>query len=172
MNNKKYIYVLLLPLYLSCNPLYKKYQTIDIEALKSNLYNEQHKIIKDILSKESKSSILIIRWKKNMLVKDAPLYYSALLYTSLDGKIKLLSNYKKNKEKEILITKDSSNEYFREFSYILNNYLQGKDEHLLSLRDSFSSSEMNSPYYIYDFVKHKKFKINSFIFDKEGKIIQ
>ena len=107
-----------------------------------------------------------------MLVKDTPLYYSALLYTSLDGKIKLLSNYKKNKEKEILITKDSSNEYFREFSYILNNYLQGRDEHLLSLQDSFSSSEMNSPYYIYDFVKHKKIKINSFIFDKEGKIIQ
>ncbi|AQX07988.1 hypothetical protein [Elizabethkingia ursingii] len=167
-----YIFIPILLLFFGCNSSYQQYKSLNNDIIKNNLYNQQLKIIKSILVKENKYSILIIRWKKNMLVKDAPLYYSALLYSSLDGKTKLLSNDEKNKEKEILITKDSSNEYFREFSYILNNYLQGKDEHLLSLRDSFSSSEMNSPYYIYDFVKHKKIKINSFIFNKEGKIIQ
>ncbi|OPB87735.1 hypothetical protein [Elizabethkingia occulta] len=169
---RTYIFIPILLLFFGCNSSYQQYKSLNKDIIKNNLYNQQLKIIKSILITENNYSILIIRWKKNMLIKDSHLYYSALLYSSLDGKIKLLSTDEKKQKKEILITKDSSNEYFREFSYILNNYLKGKDEYLLSLQDSFSSSEMNSPYYIYDFVKHKKIKINSFIFDKEGKIIQ
>ena len=167
---KKYIYLLLLSFCFSCNSLYKKYQNLNEEAFKSGLYNKQLKIIKPILAEEKNPIILIINWKKNILKQDAVLYYSTLLYNPSNGKIKLFRTTEEKPEL-VITTENLSDNHFKELVYILDNYLNGKEEYLLSLQDSFSGSE-STPYYIYDFVKNKKLKINSFFFDKDGKIIQ
>ncbi|WEK70279.1 MAG: hypothetical protein P0Y62_01750 [Candidatus Chryseobacterium colombiense] len=165
------IYILFLALFFSCTPLYKQYELLNNNTIKNSLYSDQSKIIKSILSKEKKQVILVISWKKNILVKNGPLYYTALLYNAVNGEKKIIKTTEQNPDKEILL-KITSDKEFKEYLYILENYLEGKDEYLLSLEDSFSSSEANSPYYLYDFVKNKKLKIKSFAFNKNGKIIQ
>ena len=54
----------------------------------------------------------------------------------------------------------------------LENYLSGNLEYLLSLEDSFSSAEVGSYFYVFDFEKHKVYKINAIAFDNKGKLIQ
>lgn len=154
----------------SCNTFYKQYQDLNSKVQKSELYLEQLRLIQPILSKEKKPFILIINWDKNILTKDI-LTYRALIYFPQNGEKKLLKTTKA-KPDEIITSSEINNENFKELAYILDNYLNGKEEYLLTLHDSFSSSEMNAPYYIYDFIKNKKLKIKSFFFDKEGKIMQ
>lgn len=168
---KKYIYLLSLILCFSCNPFYKEYQELNKESLKNNLYYEQLRVTKAILSKEKNPIILIISWKKNILVKDGALYYSALIYNPLNKAKRAIMTTEK-KSNEIITSDDLSNINFRELNYILDNYLQEKKDYLLSLEDSFSGAESSYPYYIYDFVKNKKLKIKSFAFDIKGNIIQ
>lgn len=168
---KIYIYLLLLIL-CSCNPIYKQYQSLNNNTTKNSLYNEQISAIKSILSKEKQPLILIISWKKNILIKNGSLYYTALLYNPINGNKKFIKTTEQNPKKEILLDETTSGKIFQQHLYILKNYLEGKEEYLLSLQDSFSSAEMNSPYYIYDFVKNRKLKINSFAFNENGKIIQ
>ncbi|MDY3344208.1 hypothetical protein PG326_02920 [Riemerella anatipestifer] len=167
---KKCIYLLLLSLCFNCNPLYEEYKNLNKEISKSKLYKEQLKILRPILSKQKKPVILIINWKKNILKKDGSLYYSALLYDSSNKKIGLFRTTEKKPE-VVIATEDLSDNHFKELLHILDNYLNGNEAYLLSLQDSFSCSE-STPYYIYDFIKNKKLEINSFFFNKDGKIIQ
>ncbi|TZF99108.1 hypothetical protein FW781_04050 (plasmid) [Chryseobacterium panacisoli] len=138
---------------------------------KGNLYNEQLRNIKSILSKENRRAILIISWEKNILGEDGGLYYKALIYDPLSGEKKLFRTTERNPE-TIIIPEDNSDVNFKELIYILDNYINGNEEYLLSLKDSFNSAEIGYPYYIYDFAKDKKIKIKSFVFDKNGKLIQ
>ncbi len=155
----------------SCNPLYKKYKRLNDNVPKGKFYTKQLEIIKPILSKEKEDVILIISWEKNILVKNGNVYYNALIYYPSTGEKKLFRTTEKN-PRTIVESNNTSDVHFRELVYILDNYLDGKEEYLLSLNDSFSSSELSTPYYVYDFNKNKKIKINSFFFEKSGKIIQ
>ncbi|OJX31256.1 MAG: hypothetical protein BGO86_05045 [Chryseobacterium sp. 36-9] len=168
----KKIYLLLVMIILfSCNPLYKKYKRLNDNVPKGKFYTKQLEIIKPILSKEKEDVILIISWEKNILVKNGNVYYNALIYYPSTGEKKLFRTTEKN-PRTIVESNNTSDVHFRELVYILDNYLDGKEEYLLSLNDSFSSSELSTPYYVYDFNKNKKIKINSFFFEKSGKIIQ
>ncbi|PZU78445.1 MAG: hypothetical protein DI529_17915 [Chryseobacterium sp.] len=137
---------------------------------KSKFYLEQQTLIKPILKKEKEPFILIISWNKSMLSQEN-MTYTALLYNPSSGGKKLFRTTEE-KPKEVIVSENLSDAHFTELVYILDNYLADKEKYLLSLQDSFSSSEIGSPYYIYDFMKNKKLKINSFFFDKDGKIIQ
>lgn len=161
---KKYIYFLLLSFCISCNSSYKQYQNLNNETFKGELYNKQLKKIRPILIKEKEPVILIINWKKNILKQGGALYYSALLYNPSNRKIKLFRTTEEKPE-VVIATEDVSDMHFKEFAYILDNYLNGNEKYLLSLQDSFSGSE-SSPYYIYDFIKNRKLKINSFFLIK------
>jgi hypothetical protein len=133
--------------------LYKKYQSLNNDMVKNSLFNEQLLAIKSILSKEKQHLILIISWKKNILVKNGSLYYTALLYNPINGNKTFIKTTEQNPKKEILLDVTTSGIRFQQHLYILENYLEGKEDYLLSVQNSFSSAEMNSPYYIYDFVK-------------------
>lgn len=150
----------------SCNPLYKQYKSLNDS--KGRLYTKQLKIMKPILAKESSPVILIICWEKSLLVKNGNLHYKALIYNPSNNERKLLRTTEKNPETMVL-SNDISDPKFKELSFILDNYIKSNEEYLLSLKDSFETSY---PYYIYDFPKNKKLKVNAFIFDHEGKIIQ
>ncbi|MGS0747495.1 hypothetical protein [Halpernia sp. GG3] len=167
---KQYLLFTMIILF-SCNANYKQYQHLNKNALHNKLYSEQLKLVKALLSKEKEPVILIISWKQDILSDESNIYYESLIYNPQNKKIKILKTTKNN-QNYIVVTTDLATQNFKELTYILDNYLNGYEEHLLSLHDSFSNSEMNSPFYIYDFVKNKKIKLKSFFFDKNGIIIQ
>ncbi|MDQ0780371.1 hypothetical protein [Chryseobacterium sp. W4I1] len=167
---RKIFFIFILLLLFSCNPFYKQYQNLNVDLQKNKSYSEQLLLIKPLLLKEKEPFILAISWDKNILTKDGKLHYDAVIYNAQSGEKKMFSTTENSEM--IVQSKDNSDIKFRELIYILENYINGKEEYLLSLHDSFSSSEMNKPYYIYDFVKKKKLKVKTFFFDKEGKIIQ
>jgi hypothetical protein len=170
---KKIGYLLLslafLVMCLSCNPLLTQYKDLNKDTFKKK-YRREVKLIKPLLSKENNSTILIISWESNMLAKNAELYYYALLYDSSTGKRKYIRTTEKEPQKMIFSDGIIDKDNYRSFDYILDNYLNGNEEYLLSLKDAFSNAEVNYPYYIYDFTKHKKLRLRSFIIDKNGKV--
>jgi hypothetical protein len=160
----------LLLLCFSCNPLYRQYKDLNESRSKSKLYNEELTSIKPILSQEKGPVILIIFWDKNILTEGANLYYRALLYNPATGEKKMLRTTEENPQ-TIISSNNLSDVYFEKPLYILDNYLKGKEEYLLSFSRP-TSAEAGAPYYIYDFSKNKKLRINSFFFDKNGNVIQ
>lgn len=167
---RKIFFLFILLLLFSCNPFYKQYQNLNVDSQKNKFYSEQLPLIKPILLKEKEPFILVISWDKNILTKNGKLHYDAIIYNPQNGEKKMFHT---TENSEIITQSEGNSDInFRELTYILENYMNGKEEYLLSLHDSFSNSEMNRPYYIYDFVKKKKLKIKAFFFDKEGKIIQ
>lgn len=166
---KKFLLLFILMILFSCNTFHKQYRELNANAPKSKSYLEQLKLIKPIISKEKKPFILIILWKKSILTLNEPLHYTALLYDPLTKEKKICKTTKDN-PKETLIIKDFSEKDFREFSFILENYLEGNENYLLSLEDSFTGA--TEPFYIYDFIKHTKLKINRIGFTREGRLIQ
>lgn len=167
---RKIFFLFILLLLFSCNPFYKQYQNLNMDLQKNKSYSEQLLLIKPLLLKEKEPFILVISWEKNILTKDAKLYYGAIIYNPRSKEKKMF--YTTEKSDMVMQPKDNSDINFRELIYVLENYMNGKEEYLLSLNNSFSNSDMNNPYYIYDFVKKKKLKIKTFFFDKKGKIIQ
>lgn len=168
---RKIFFLFNLLLLCNCKSFYKQYQNLNGSNQKNKLYADQLHLIKPLLSKEKNPFILVISWDKNALAKNGNLHYNALIYNPQNREKKMFIASEEN-PKIIMQINNVSDKNFKEQNYILDNYLNGKEEYLLSLHDSFSSSEMSSPYYIYDFVKGKKLKIKSIFFDKEGKIIQ
>ncbi|SEF55689.1 hypothetical protein SAMN05421847_0309 [Halpernia humi] len=166
---KQFFLLLIMLLLFSCNPFYYQYQRLNENLPKSKFYLEQQSLLKPLLKKENEPFILIISWDKSILSQEN-MTYKALVYYPKNGSKKLLETRKKTPKN--IISSDLTDKNFYDFKFILDNYLEGKEEYLLSLHDSFSSSEVNSPYYIYDFVINKKIKLKSFTFDKDGKIIQ
>ncbi|HBR12063.1 MAG TPA: hypothetical protein DD740_07625 [Chryseobacterium sp.] len=93
-----------------------------------------------------------------------------MTYNKITKEKVYIKTEEKNRNK-YTVSKTSSL-FFREFDFILQNYIDGDISYLLSLEDSFSSSEVGSYFYIFDFEKHKVFKINAISFDSAGKLIQ
>lgn len=113
----KYIYLVLLLLFISCNPLYKQYKYLNESRSKSKFYKEELTLIKPILSQEKGPVILIISWDKNILTSGANLYYIGLLYNPETGGKKMFRTTEKD-PKTIIRSDDSSDVYFREHLYI------------------------------------------------------
>ncbi|MGG7468179.1 hypothetical protein ACVVIH_12265 [Chryseobacterium arthrosphaerae] len=166
----KYFYLSIFIFCISCHPLVRKYEMLTSDNIKGNLYYEKLKILKPILREESSNTVIVVSWNKSMLSNEKP-KLTALIYNYQTKEKKIFETSEKG-ELETISSNNLSDRSYKEYLHILENYLKGNVEYLLSLKDSFSSSEVNSPYYVYDFLKNKKIKINSFIFDKNGNIIQ
>lgn len=166
--NKFYFFFIIIIL-CSCNPYFKQYQILNKNLPKSKFYSKQNDLIKPLLAKEKNPCVLIVVWNKSILSNDN-MTFKALVYNYNQKKWQAFKTKKENPKKILFSNIEDKN--FEELKYVLKNYLDGNVDYLLTLQDSFSSSEMNSPYFIYDFLKNKKIKLKSFVFDNEGKLIQ
>jgi len=153
----------------SCNPLYKQYINMNSANVKKN-NRYKNKIVKKILNEQDdQNSLLIISWENNIFdIKK--MVFHAILYNNESKKISYIYNTREDQFKINVLIQPS--EIFDDELYILKNYLSSNESYLLSLNDSFSNSDIGSYFYIYDFQKNKKIKINAIVLDKNGKVIQ
>ncbi len=96
--------------------------------------------------------------------------FRSLTYNKLNKEKVYIETEKKNRKK--YIHSKTALPYFKEFDFILENYLKGNIEYLESLQDSFSSAEIGSYFYLFDFKTKKVLKIKAICFDSNGKLIQ
>ena len=96
--------------------------------------------------------------------------FKSLTFNTSSSEKVYIETEEKNRKK--YTASKSAPKYFKEFDFILENYLNNNIEYLKSLEDSFSSSEVGSYFYIFDFRTHKVLKVNAIAFDSSGKLIQ
>lgn len=159
---KRIGFLILILSLISCSNNYKSYynlhrlRPLDFEA-------------KTPISNKNRDLIYIYSFNNNILNKEIN-GFESLTFNKITGEKIYIKTEEKNKKKYTFSNKSSI--YFREFDFILQNYLSGNLEYLLSLEDSFSSAEVGSYFYVFDFEKHKVYKINAIAFDNKGKLIQ
>lgn len=171
MKNQIIILVLSLFSFLSCNPFYNQYKSLNENIDNGKYSQEKKRVIKYILSKENdKNFLLIISWNKSMLAQEK-LTFKALVYNYTTKEKEIYYNSKED-TKNIISSKIIPENKFKSFLYILDKYNNNEEKYLLSLHDSFSSSEVNFPNYLYDFSRNHKLKIRSIFIDENGKLIQ
>ncbi|KFC20894.1 hypothetical protein [Epilithonimonas lactis] len=147
---------------ISCSNKYKNYY--NLHRLKPKDFET-----KTSISNKNKDLIYIYSFNNNILNKEIN-GFESLTFNKIMGEKIYIKTEERNRKKYTF--SNNSSMYFREFDFILQNYLDGNLEYLLSLEDSFSSSEVGSYFYIFDFEKHKVYKINAIAFDNKGKLIQ
>ncbi len=156
----KFISILLLIFFTSC-------QTQD------KIYYNFHKLDTNSFEKDTSNkyqNVIYIRSFYNNVLNKKVNGFESLTYNYLT-KEKIYIQTEKNNRKKF---KTSNTELpdFEEFDFILENYLNGNIDYLQSLQDSFSSSEIGSYFYIFDFRNKKIFKVNAIVFDSNNNLIQ
>ena len=160
MKFKNFTFLILTLVLVSCNSNYKNYY---------NFYKLKPKNFETKFLNSNKNLIYIYSFDNNILNREIN-GFKSLTYNKITKEKVYIKTEEKNRNK-YTVSKTSSL-FFREFDFILQNYIDGDISYLLSLEDSFSSSEVGSYFYIFDFEKHKVFKINAISFDSAGKLIQ
>ena len=147
---------------ISCSNKYKNYY--NLHRLRPKDFET-----KTSISNKNRDLIYIYSFNNNILNKEIN-GFESLTFNKITREKIYIKTEERNRKKYTF--SNNSSMYFREFDFILQNYLDGNLEYLLSLEDSFSSSEVGSYFYIFDFEKHKVYKINAIAFDNKGKLIQ
>lgn len=163
-----FLYFLLLLMF-GCNPLYKEFNSINGKRR----HDSKNSLIKKILSYESSKNSIFI-FSRNRSSENNKVNVEGILYNFDRKETIFFKSIDKNKIEFISKINDSStiNRDFKEELFILENYLIGKEEYLLNLHDSFSSPEIGSMFYVYNFRENKKLNINAIVIDQDNKLIQ
>ncbi|AZA80847.1 hypothetical protein C1637_11445 [Chryseobacterium lactis] len=157
--------------FLNCNPLYRQYKDLTLVNQQKKFSHITKSQVKKILSKyNKKQSLFIISWENNIFNKKK-LVFNAIMYDNESKNIEYIYNNSEKQDEIIFSNQNPSNKFNSEL-FILDNYIRGKEDYLLSLHDSFSSSEIGSYFYLYDFTKNKRLKISAIAFDENDKLIQ
>ena len=154
------IFLILILVLVSCNTEYISFY---------NLHKLNPRTFETKYLKSNKNLIHIYSFDNNIMDRKINGFKSLTFNTSSSEKV-YIETEEKNRKK--YTASKSAPKYFKEFDFILENYLNNNIEYLKSLEDSFSSSEVGSYFYIFDFRTNKVLKINAIAFDSNGKLIQ
>ena len=154
------LFFILLLVLVSCQTEYKSFY---------NLHKLNPKTFETESKNQDKNLIHIYSFDNNIMNKKINGFRS-LTYNTLTNEKVYIDTEEKNRKK--YIASKTAPKYFKEFDFIIENYLNGNIEYLISLQDSFSSAEVGSYFYIFDFRTHKVLKVNAIAFDSSGKLIQ
>lgn len=160
---------LLLFLMFSCNPLYKEFNSINGKRE----HDSENSLIKIILAHDTSKNSLFI-FSRNRSFENNNVNVEGVLYNFSSKETTFFKSIDKSKVEIVSKINNSLtiNRDFKEELFILENYLSGKEAYLLNLHDSFSSSEIGSMFYLYDFKESKKLNINAIVIDQDNKLIQ
>mgnify|MGYP003587219135 CR=1 FL=1 len=156
----KFISILLLIFFTSCQTQDKKYY--NFHKLDTNSFE------KDTSNKYQ--NVIYIRSFYNNVVDKKVNGFKSLTY-NYSTKEKIYIQTEKNNRRKFK-TSNTELPNFKEFDFILENYLNGNIDYLQSLQDSFTSAEIGSYFYIFDFRNKKIFKVNAIIFDSNNNLVQ
>jgi len=161
-----YLFLLLMS---SCNPLYKEFNSINGKRE----LDSKNSLIKKILSHDTSKNSLFI-FSRNRSFENNKVNVEGILYNFDRKETIFFKSSDKNKVEIVSKINNSStiNHDFKEELFILENYISGKEAYLLNLHDSFSSPEIGSMFYVYDFRENKKLNISAIVIDEDNKLIQ